>query len=193
MKTILQLLVAAALALPVSAATIQYQFTVLTGGLSGTGLIEWSLLPSPGALAVTAAISDEVYTGGTAGAYTAIGDASAPPAVLGNTTGDNRVQRAISNFGSQISFLVTLDGPGVDAGALEGTTFSFSLLDDAGINPATGLADGLMAQIDMGIDPALLTINPANDRIVTSSPIPEPSTFGLAGVALFLLARLRRR
>lgn len=197
MKTMFKLLLASTLTLPLLAGTIQYQFTIATGGLSGTGLIEWSLLPSPGALGVTATISGESYTGGTAGAYTPFGDASAPPPVLGNTTGDNRVQRAVSNWGSQIEFLVTLDGPGVDPGGLEGTTFSVSLYDDAGSLPASGLSDALLGQIDMGIDPAFYTANAVNARIVSADPvtpaIPEPSTFALAGLGLVLMVRRMMR
>jgi hypothetical protein len=224
------------LAAPVSGDTLAYTVSVNTASVLTTpntiGYIDFQLNPgSLGAAGVTAAVSgfggatlSTVTNTSTTNLYFVDGEVSTSPAslpillssantlIMMNGNADNQLTQALTFNTGQITFELTLSGPGVSlsggAGSLSGTTFVLDFLNTAqsayllSSDPngtSTSATDPLWAVgvIDIS-NRGLVTLiaNPGPNggpSVVAFTPVPEPSTWLLLGGGLLTIALVRKR
>ena len=155
---------AALLSIP-SAAAVQYAVTIDTSSVAGTnGYVDLQLNPGNAtSQPVTARITNLSIAGGAlTGTAQITGDVTgAPPApiIMNNSTPLNEDFQPVT-FGSSVTFLVELSGPGIDAPngtATAGTTFSVSLYDQGqnAILTDQVFGSGAAGQIDVNLNGTL--------------------------------------
>lgn len=188
-----------------NAAAISYHISVDTSSIpnSTAGFIEFQFNQANAStsLAATATVSGFTSTGftfdslsdATLGGVT--GSLSSLPIVFDNTIGgSNLYDGGVSNFGSNFSFILTLDGAALDTTATDGSQFFVYLLGtDYGIlaGPPAGVA-GLTINGDTTITTNAVT-NLSTVEAYTAPSVPEPSAFLLLGTGLVALVSLRSR
>ena len=181
------------------ASTLAYRFTINTSSLAGQAdNLDFQLVPGDlSAPQVTLQISNFSVNGGsyTPGGVVLTGDATgALPnnLVLDNLTGYNDAYQSIL-LGASLSFLAAVSGPGVNTPSSPGTTFGFSIYNNAGTiglltTSADGTIGGLVFNDLTGVAPYSnpATVGAASAATITAAP--EPSTTSLlfmgAGLAL---------
>jgi hypothetical protein len=200
------LAVVAALALgSIAEAQIQFQVKLNTSSLIGNPAGPYSLDfqlndgSGWGDGNNIASISDFQFGGGSATGWgTATGGAMGN---LASTITLNDTNSLLNEFyqgftaGSWLSFTVSLSTQ-VDAGPTP-DRFSFAILDNSLMNLATqSLGTDTFIEVDINSgNPTVFAFGSADQTIgaPTVTPVPEASTYGLAGVALLGLVALKRR
>jgi hypothetical protein len=182
-----------------------YLVTVNTSAINGqSGNVDFQFNPGPSAEPATITIAGFTSDGSIVGMPMNIGDVSGqlPGTVLiTNSTGFNDLFQGFT-FGNTISFTTDLSGPALtpSPGVFAGSTFSFSLYDQSGVNPLLTVdPSGSVGQIDLNFDgtistqtfasdpnddPPVATITPINGSLAT----PEPSSFFGLVFGLLLLS-----
>ena len=181
-----------------------YTVDINTSTLTGTqGYLDLQLEPgpSPSNLA-TAAVTNFTTDGTLLGAAALTGDASGQlPGTLSfdNATVFNDYFQNLT-FGTDISFQVTLNGPTPIGGAA--SAFNIALYASDGATPLLTVSpDGIIGQLvlnpDGTVTPTTFDSGPSTGPAVTlataSSSTPEPTTFGLLGIALAAVSTIRSR
>jgi hypothetical protein len=134
--------------------------------------------------------NDIVLTGDASG--TLAGDVT-----LDNNSGYSDAFQPVE-LGTSVTFLATFSGAGVDDPASPGSSFGFSIYDNAGTTPLlTTSLDGTIAGIELDADGVALFTNPATaggSSDATVAAVPEPAYGFGAALGLCLVAlRARRR
>jgi hypothetical protein len=188
-----------------SAGPITYNVTVDTSSVSGTaGALDFQFNPGP---LVTQAASLQILSftsdGALAGNSVLTGDvADILPGTLtfNNGTAFNDYFEGF-NYGSTLSFQVSLDGPALsspDGMSSSGSTFAFSMFSDAaGTIPTltTNTAAGFAFTIDVNLDGTTTVTNYSAQTTVVpiTGAVPEPSTLVLLGIGVIGLSIMRLR
>ena len=195
-KTILALLLTGGAAF---GSPLVYNVSVLTN-LSGLGSLDFQYNPGPTATQTSTA---------TVSGFTPTTGLNSPDPFPASVTGSLLTSLAIVNavgtneyfihytFPATILFTLTLSGPGVDtpSGTGSGSTFAFSLYDNAGTTPLKSTnGGGYLFTIDLsnlgGVTTATFATGGAQ---VVIRALPEPGTIALFPVALGAIALLRRK
>jgi PEP-CTERM motif len=191
-----------------NAASISYLFEVDTTTLDGQpDNLDFQLNPGDLSSApVTLDISGFVVNGGSFAASQIV----LTPDATGSLAGDLRLDNGSGfndafqpvNLGTSVEFLATFSGAGVDNPASPGSSFGFSIYDNAGTTPLlTTSLDGTIAGVNLdasGVNTFTNSATPgggSNAVVSVFSPVPEPSTWvGMSlGMGLCLIAlRVRR-
>lgn len=216
---------------PAFGSILEYQVTVNTSTVSGTtGYMDVALDPGTlGALGVTAVIGG--FTGATLSTNTTTttsgsatnlyfidGDVFTTPAsaptllsssntlTLENTNSNNELTQALE-FGTTLSFILTLSGPGVSlsggATSISGTNFVLDFLNDAQTayelttdttgSSALGWAVGVVEISNTGLATAIANPSPNGLNTTEITAVPEVSSWVLSGTLLLGVAAIRRR
>lgn len=178
--------------------SVIYKFAVNTSSISGQSAnLDFQLSTDGLAAGITAAITGLATDGSyDPAAVILTGDATGAlpdTLVLDNGTGYNDAYQSIT-LGNFVNFFLTLSGAGINSPATGGSTFAFSIYDNAGITPlltsaADGSISGVVVDQEDGIAPYT---NSPGTASVTSTP--EPGTYLLASLGFVaVLARRFRR
>lgn len=173
------------------AATVAYNVTVNTSGLTG-GQIVADLICLGVCRSVEANVVNFTPTaslGGVTGSFfgAPVGDFGTGLLESNNAGGDDFFQTYM--FGDTFSFQLILSGAGLDPGpsTFDATTFTLSLYNTAGDTPVVDPA----LRIDIAGDGTISGLT--TDERVTANLVPEPGTFMLLGSALAWMAARRFR
>ncbi len=188
-----------------SAASVSYRFTIDTTPLSGQAdNLDFQLVPGDlSSLGVALDISSFSLNGGsfTANQIVLTGDASGTLAgdlILDNNSGYNDAFQP-AQLGTSVTFVATFSGAGVDNPASPGSSFGFSIYDNAGTTPLlTTSADGTIAGINLDASGVGVFTNPATEggsSEAAVSAVPEPGSAAgmLLGLGVCLVALRTRR
>jgi len=193
----------------VCAGPIMYDVTVNTPSISGTvGSLDFNFNPGPlvtqaASLQILSFTSDGTLVNCAANiqGFCPTGDVSGTlPGTLtfDNGSGFNDYFDDFT-FGTTISFDVSLYGPALsapDGVSTSGSTFAFSMFSDAaGTIPVltSDTTNGFAFTVDVNLDGTTAATNFSSQTNVqpASSAVPEPSSFVLLGIAIFLLGAMR--
>ncbi|MCZ2146897.1 MAG: NF038129 family PEP-CTERM protein [Bryobacterales bacterium] len=181
-----------------SAFGAQYQVTVNTSGAPASGWLDFQFNPGP-------VSSQSAFV--TIGAFAPGGNLTGFPGTSRSTSGTLPSTVTINNstafnfyfqtfnFGPQITFLVTLDGPALqtpDGTSASGSTFGFAMFANDQMTPLlTSDPNGFAVTIDVNLNGTTTVTNFSTATSV--SAIPEPASLALAGAGLLLLFGLKSR
>jgi len=196
------LLIVVSCASSLSAASISYVFTIDTSTLNGQAdNLDFQLVPGDiSSPFIALDISGLTLHGGSfvANQIVLTGDASGTLAgdlLLDNNSGFNDAFQPVQ-LGASVTFLATFSGAGVDNPASPGTSFGFSIYDNAGTTPLlTTSIDGTIAGINLDANGVAPFTNPAagGSSVATTSELPEPVSSVSMVLGLCLVAVRARR
>lgn len=200
----IKLLIMAAIMFAASSAfaSLSYNVNVNTSGLATTdGYLYLQYIPTGGAVASTATVSNFVTDGSLGSQSLVVTDGSAVTGTLpgsvvfANTDGINDYNHAI-HFGNSISFNLLLDSPSFSTASVDSSTFSLGLFgDEAGTSP-------LLNTSDPSTPGTLFTVSLYNDGTGTAqviapqakvTPTPIPAAAWLLGSGIMGLVGIRRK
>jgi hypothetical protein len=177
---------------------IQYLVNVNTTTAPSSGYLDFEFNPGDAtSQAAFVTISGFVPGGGLTGSPVTAGSTSGTlpsPMTINNTAFFNDYFQAF-NFGPQITFLVTLDGPALTAPngtSTQGSSFGFAMFQSDQTTPLlTSDPNGFAITIDVNLDGTTTLHNFSTATSV--SVVPEPASLALAGAGLLLLLGLKFR
>ncbi|MCC6367247.1 MAG: NF038129 family PEP-CTERM protein [Bryobacterales bacterium] len=176
----------------------QYQVTVNTIGAPASGWLDFQFNQGlTGSQSAFVTIGAFAPGGNLTGSPVTSGPVSGtlPSTVtINNSTAFNDYFQAF-NFGPQITFLVTLDGPALqtpDGTSTSKSSFAFSMFASDQVTPLlTSDPGGSAVTIDVNLNGTTTVTNFSTATSV--SAIPEPASLALAGAGLLLLFGLKSR
>ena len=187
-------------AIPAHADTVSYLVSVNTASQNGQGgyidlELNASSFPSDDVMATVSG-----FSGATLNPADPNNDAIGTTGSLaGVVTFDNQIGNDYFEgltFGNDVSFLVTLSGPGVGTsgpGNDSGTAFQLSFLDPTMSSLLfSDEPNGMAALIEVAGDQAPEVLTPDTTTAATPAPTPEPATLSLVGLGGVLIGAARR-
>jgi len=187
-------------AISAHADTVSYLVSVNTASQSGQGgyidlELNASSFPSDDVVATVSGFSGATLNPADPN-NDAIGTTGSLPGVV---TFDNQIGNDYFEgltFGNDVSFLVTLSGPGVGTsgpGNDSGTAFQLSFLDPTMSSLLfSDEPNGMAALIEVAGDQAPEVLTPDTTTAATPAPTPEPATLSLVGMGGVLIGAARR-